>query len=259
MAHYCCTWNPLYFFLFCFMIFTACHSSEKKISYASTEEILSESAVQRMLVYESGKEEVEIIPDNLISITEYDSNGMKVSFLTINPYQKDTAKWDYFYEDGKMVKEITRLELYPSETNYEYDDKGLLTHSKTEGGSFHDIHYHYNNDGKLICEVGCSGAIGMEGDPPVWERTDSTIYHYKDGLLESSQFYYRDELFSDVHYVNYNERGQCTQEVDYGRGKNPEFSIEHVYNEKGLLIKNISEDLMDKKKTYQTIIYEYYK
>ncbi len=228
------------------------------MEYAKAEKVFSDSKVKRMLVYESRDEEEAVSPENLYSITFFDTSGLKTEYHSINSYQMDTSIWKYEYDKGLLVKETGYFDLYPTEITHEYDQHGILIRSKNGGAEPRDIRYQYDNDHRLSEELGYT-AFPEEGDSVQWVLVDSTSFHYdKKGLLSSRQFFYQGNLFSDVHYEVYNDNGQCTKEVEYQEQGKPEFTTEHFYNDQGLKIKSVSVDHYENIKTYHIMAYEFY-
>lgn len=163
-------------------------------------------------------------------------------------YKEAEANFD---ENGHVVEETHYTEEGDVDncTRYEYDENGRVI-SSTQVDSEEYIsqksNMYYDAEGRLIKQ----GNMYGEDSPEYF-----TVFEYQNGLLMRQDSYDGDELDYTEKEYEYNEAGQCIKEIDYNDEGEKQYIIENQYNEKGLLVQQVRDEVLNKdRRSYQ---YEY--
>ena len=176
-------------------------------------------------VYSSGDETVEIFEyDDTGNILKDTLTDLNYGVISTHEYEYSESGKVYTYTDsGKVIQKSTYdskdrliLEEYPSNATglirheKEYTDSGLEKRSKM---------FELTRTGK--------------------EKYSETVWEYDefDKLIKTENSYSNGDVYTEE--MTYHENGQIKSHINY---KNGEVQAQLFYNEKGLIIKNISED-----------------
>ena len=176
-------------------------------------------------------------------------NHFRVSFEKNNiETQKFTESIIQYNEAGKIVRE--EQYLMENELDYiiinEYNEKGELTSTSQYNGEqllVQQNDFFYNEAGILIKQDSYYG--------------ENTIAYtqkfvYEDGLLIKQDIYEKEQfIFTEKDFL-YNEQNLVEREVEYDEDGEPFYVTTFEYDENGLLIKKVREEIVEKDlRTYE--------
>ncbi len=198
-------------------------------------------------------------PDLWIEETlEYDENGNRTLLKTVYSSGDETVEIFEYDDTGNILKDtLTDLNYGVISTHeYEYSESGKV-YTYTDSGKVIQKNT-YDSEDRLILEEypsNASGLIrhekeytdsGLEKKSKMFElsRTgkeiySETVWEYDedDNLIKTENSYSNGDVYTEE--MTYHENGQIKSLINY---KNGEVQAQLFYNEKGLIIKNISED-----------------
>jgi YD repeat-containing protein len=156
-----------------------------------------------------------------------------------------------YYPDGRIrIIYMYGYDLYPIQYAFEYDKKNKLINSSIASAEARRYRYEYDKNDRIVRRIGQTYFFEYDDegnmiDQPIWVDYDSSTYVWnaKDQLI-SEKFYMMEQVYYRVDYY-YNANGLLDHYdifYDMSEGAEPSYKNSYTYNEKGIIVKMVTEE-----------------